>query len=697
MGTPLKVLFVEDSEVDAELTTAELERGGFIPASQLVQTYDEMAAALSDESWDVVICDYRMPQFSAEQALQTVKDFGLDLPFIITSGAVSAEDVVSLLKQGAHDFMDKSALARLVPAIEREIRDAQVRRIKNAAERRVQVLSQAVEQSPVAIVITDDQGIIEYVNPCFEQSLGYSSSEAMGQPLGFTFAEQESVAALDKLWQTGCGGQPWRGEFASRTKSGQLVWEFIKVTPLVDSEKNVDPSHYLAVKEDITVRLNYEQQLVRQAHYDDLTGFANRVLLMDRLTLALESAKRSGNKVAVLGIDLDHFKNVNDSLGHSIGDTLLKEAAERLSECVRGGDTLARMGGDEFVVVIPELQDLRDVHEVSKKILRQFNSPFTIFGREYFVTTSLGIALYPDDGTNPHLLLRNADLAMYQAKDQGRNRYCFFTEEINTALLDRLELEANLRYAVVRDQLHVHYQPIVDLQTNRAVGVEALVRWRQRDETLRMPGDFIPLAEEIGVVQEIDSWVLHTALRQVTQVLSDAKELVRVALNISPKQLQVERFSELVTATLAEFDMRPEQLELEITERILMEDTQVTRENLEQLGAMGVRLSIDDFGTGYSSLGYLQKYPFTTLKVDRSFVSNISRSESAKRLIETIVSLAHGLGMEVVAEGVETEPELEFIRSVGCDLAQGYLLGRPAPLMSLQGLIQKAPAEREQD
>lgn len=693
MGTSLKVLFVEDSELDTELTIAELERGGFSAESHQVQTYDEMNTALKNQEWDVIICDYRMPQFSAEEALQTLQKSGLDLPFIITSGAVTAADAVTLLKQGAHDFMDKSSLARLVPAIEREIREAEVRRKKREVEQRVRMLSLAVEQSPVSVVITDSKGTIIYVNPRFEDSLGYSSEEATGRHLGFTFKDDESVKSLQSLWQSPTRLREWRGEFASTTKSGQAIWEYINVSPLTDELGQL--SHYIVVKEDITVRRSYEEQLLHQAHYDDLTGLANRVLLMDRLSLALENANRQDTKVALLGIDLDNFKNVNDSLGHSIGDNLLKEAAERLSRCVRGGDTLARMGGDEFVVIIPELKDPRDAQKVAEKILYQFSTPFVIFGRDYFVTTSVGIALYPDDGTNPHLLLRNADLAMYKAKDQGRNGYYFFTEDINTRLLDRLELEANLRYVIVRNQLYLHYQPIFDLQTRQIVGLEALVRWRQRENLLRMPNEFIPLAEEIGIICDIDSWVLATACRQLPDIARANGPRLRLALNISAKQLEMPQYADFVQEQLELNHLQPDQLELEITERVLVTDTPTSEENLKKLCDMGVHLSIDDFGTGYSSLGYLQKYPFKTLKVDRSFVSNIAAHDNAKRLVETIVKMGQGLGMDIVAEGIETEAEETFLREIGCERAQGYRLGRPAPFNMIKGLLQKAYPETE--
>lgn len=681
MGIPLKVLFVEDSEADAELTAAELVRGNFVLQTKRVQTEEAMSAALANTNWDLVICDYRLPCFSAEGALSTLKASNQDLPFIITSGAVTAEDVVSLLKQGAHDFMDKHALARLVPAVERELREAKVREQRRQAEHQVRVLSSAIEQSPVAVVITDPQGRIQYVNPRFEQSTGYSAKEALGRSLGFTLLDDGSANAMDELWSTVRGGSQWSGEFCSVTRDGQLMWEAVNVSPLTDDDNNL--THYVVIKEDITVRRSYEEQLLRQAHYDPLTELANRVLLMDRLTVALENAGRTGHKAAVLGIDLDHFKHVNDSLGHSVGDNLLKEAAQRLSRCIRGGDTLARMGGDEFVLVLPQITDVREVHTVANNIVRQFEQPFTIIGKNYLVTSSVGIALYPDDGRNPHLLLRNADLAMYKAKELGRNQHHFFTEDINIQLMQRLELEARLRNLVAKNELVLHYQPIYELTDNRVTGFEALVRWRQADGRLRMPADFIPAAEEIGVIQEIDRWVLQTACRETASILNQRPDELRLAINISPHQLEAPEYVDFVRHQLSVNQLQPSQLELEITERVLISDSPTTHRNIEALCALGVRLSIDDFGTGYSSLAYLQKYPFQTLKIDRSFVSQIATSPGTRRLIETIITMAHGLDMELVGEGIETEQERAFLHSHGCDQGQGFLLSHPLPLSDI--------------
>ncbi len=450
----------------------------------------------------------------------------------------------------------------------------------------------------------------------------------------------------------------------------------------------------MVIKEDITVRRSYEEQLLRQAHYDQLTGLANRVLMIDRMNVALDSAQRDKHKCALLVIDLDHFKNVNDSLGHSIGDNLLKESAGRLSGCIRGGDTLVRMGGDEFVVIMPKVETAREAQKVAEQIVQQFERPFTIIGKQYRVTASIGIAIYPEDGQNPHLVLRNADLAMYKAKDLGRNQYHFFTEEINQQLIERLELEERLRRALDGDELTLHYQPIYSLAQNFITGVEALVRWRQPDGSIWAPNRFIPLAEEIGMIHHIDSWVLRNALRAMAPWLSSSDGKARLALNISSQQLQMAGFHQYVTEQLTANGIPASQLELEITERMLVDNSDSTQENIEALCTMGVRLSIDDFGTGYSSLGYLQNYPFHTLKIDRSFVSNIGINAHTARLIDTIITMGHGLGMEIVAEGIESDLERQFLRAHGCDQAQGYLFSRPLPLEQLRPLLEQSTGDQ---
>lgn len=687
MGKLLNVLFIEDSEADAELTTAELARGGFIPYTERVETRHSMLDALTKAEWDVILCDYSMPRFSAEAALQTLKESGQDIPFIITSGAVDAEDTVNLLKQGAHDFMNKEALARLVPAIEREIREAEVRRQRRLAEERVRILSSAVQQSPVSVLITDPQGKIEYVNPKYEQITGYASSEAIGRDLGFTLLNQTSTDAMAAMRHSISNAQEWRGEFCSIRRDGQVFWEFVSLSPLRNESGEL--THFVIIKEDITVRRSYEERLLRQAHYDDLTGLANRVLMLEHLNVALESAARNHRQTAMMCIDLDRFKNVNDSLGHSCGDDVLRESAGRLSGCIRNGDILARMGGDEFIIILPDISSAKEAEKVAEKIIAAFAQPFFIGGKEYFVTASIGIALSPKDGRSANLIQRNSDLAMYKAKELGRNRYHFFTEDINTQLMQRLELEVRLRQAIALEELELHYQPIYDMNTNMMVGFEALVRWRQPDGNLLMPGDFIPMAEDIGIIQEIDKWVMTTACADAAKLVSESNRPLRLALNVSPKQLQIPEYADFVAHQLFINNLSPTQLELEVTERVIMQNDPQTQINISALCELGVRLSIDDFGTGYSSLAYLQKFPFKTLKIDRGFVSQICDDPNTQRLVDTIITMAHGLDMEIVAEGIENDEQRQLLQQQGCDHAQGYFFSYPGPLKHLYENINK--------
>jgi diguanylate cyclase (GGDEF)-like protein/PAS domain S-box-containing protein len=677
MGRSLNVLLVEDSADDAELLELELSRGGLSPAIRRVETAEAMRAALAEADWDVVLCDYNLPSFSADGALTTLQDSGHDLPFIILSGVVQSEDAVTLLKRGAHDFLNKDSLARLVPAIQREIREAVERTQRRRAEERVRILSLAVEQSPVSVVITDRDGAIEYVNPKFQAITGYSLFEAVGRNLDFTCLDMAGQEIFRTLWATVLDGQEWRGEFCNRRRDGGLFWEHATVSPLKDKTGAI--THFVAVKEDITVRRSYEERLLRQANFDELTGLPNRVLMLDRLEQAIAVAHRHDTLTALLYIDLDQFKNVNDTLGHVAGDRLLKEASARLGECTREGDTLARMGGDEFVIILPGISSGRAAQKVAERVITLFNQPFVLEGQDNFVTASLGITLFPGDGADGQVLLRNADLAMYKAKELGRNGYHFFTPEINARMQARLALEGKLRGAVGRDELLLHYQPIIGLKTNTPIALEALMRWRQPNGGLLMPGHFISVAEEVGLIKDMGDWVVATACRQLSKLVGSSASMLRMAVNVSPRQLQIEGFGAYVARLLSEYALSPECLELEITESVLMDDTPETAVNLKQLCDLGVRLSIDDFGTGYSSLGYLQRYPFDTLKIDRSFISAALDNPNAGRLVETIIGMAHGLGLEVIAEGVETVEQLAFLRERECDNVQGFLFSRPVP------------------
>ncbi|MBI3803246.1 MAG: EAL domain-containing protein [Nitrospirae bacterium] len=448
---------------------------------------------------------------------------------------------------------------------------------------------------------------------------------------------------------------------------------------------------------DITDRKLSEERLQYLASHDSLTGLPNRTLFMDHLRLALMTSKRRQRLSAVLFLDLDRFKLINDTLGHGIGDLLLKAVAERLSTCLRRSDTVARLsnpndtvarlGGDEFTLLLSDIAQAQDVPYVVQRILNLFMTPFFIEGHELFVTPSIGISLYPNDGDSAEKLLRNADTALYRAKEQGRNNYQFYLPEMNAKVSERLAMENNLRKALERDELLLHYQPQVDLNSGAIVGVEALVRWQQAESGLISPAKFIPLAEETGLILPIGEWVLRTACAQNKAWQQAGLPPMRVAVNLSGQQFQQRNLIETVRRILIETGLGAEYLELELTESILMQKLEIITSVLLELNTMGIQISVDDFGTGYSSLSYLKRFPISKLKVDRSFVSDITTDPDDAAITTAIINMAHSLKLKVVAEGVETADQLAFLKSLKCDGMQGYFFSRPLPAKEITELL----------
>ena len=427
---------------------------------------------------------------------------------------------------------------------------------------------------------------------------------------------------------------------------------------------------------DITERKRAEEQVRNLAYHDTVTGLPNRLLFQDRLALAVAQAHRHHQRLAVLFLDLDRFKIINDSLGHSIGDRLIREVAGRLRTCLREGDTVARLGGDEYTLLLPHVGQAVDAAKVAKKVLDLVRIPFDIDGRELFVTASVGISLYPDDGRDAEALVKNADTAMYRAKDQGRDNYQLYTPAMNATALQRLALESSLRKALAQDELVLHYQPILDVASRRVHGVEALLRWRHSELGLVPPVEFIPLAEVTGLILPMGSWVLRTACAQA-RAWQDRHPGLTVAVNLSARQFQEPSLVAQVTDALADTGLEPRCLQLEITESSAMQNAQSAIQTLRELKALGVGLSIDDFGTGYSSLSYLKRFPIDTLKIDQSFIRDIGSDPDDAAIASAIIALAHVLKLKVVAEGVETAGQLEFLTAHGCDRTQGYLFSRP--------------------
>ncbi|HEX9501141.1 MAG TPA: EAL domain-containing protein, partial [Thermoanaerobaculia bacterium] len=430
------------------------------------------------------------------------------------------------------------------------------------------------------------------------------------------------------------------------------------------------------------------------AYHDALTGLPNRPLFMDRLIVALAQASRANQKLAVFFLDLDRFKDINDSLGHSTGDGLLKSVAERIRRCVREGDTVSRFGGDEFTLLIPRVDHIEDAAKIAQKIIETLKIPFSINEHELFVTTSIGISLFPIDGTDPETLVRNADTAMYRAKDQGRDNYQLYAPAMNARALERLALENMLRKALSHRDFVLFYQPVVDINTKNVVGVEALIRWKHPELGLLSPAHFISAAETSGLIIPIGDWVLRTACRQAKLWQKKLEPELTVAVNLSARQFQQPNLTEEIAEVLEETGLDAKYLELEITESNAMQNAENTIYTLRELKALGVRISMDDFGTGYSSLNYLKRFPIDTLKLDQSFVREITSNPTDAAIATAVISMAHTLNLRVIGEGVEKEDQFQFLQARGCDYIQGYLFSPPLAVENLEAYMSERKAMR---
>lgn len=548
--------------------------------------------------------------------------------------------------------------------------------VRKRNDNRLRNMARAVEQSPISVVITDVKGMIEYVNPRFTQVTGYGYDEAIGMTPSIVKSGFTSPQQYRELWETIVSGREWRGELLNRRKNGDLFWEHISISPIRDDTGAI--VRFVAVKEDVTMRKEYEKRLLYQAHYDDLTKLPNRLLSIDRLTQALARADRNREHVGVAFIDLDNFKKVNDTLGHTYGDDLLRVAARRLVGCIRASDTVGRLGGDEFLIVLPDLHDPAHALSVADKILEAFQEPFLILGHSITTTASVGLTIFPGDGREANILLRNADAAMYRAKDAGRNCCRTFHAGLNAIAMHRLRLESLLSGALDRGEIFVVYQPQVDTRTGRLVGAEALARWRNPELGMVSPLDFVPLAEDSGLIELIGRHVLETACQQLARWRDHLPPDARVGVNVSSRQVAVPGFADIVEQALNKAGLPPHCLEIELTESLFALRVATVVETLNALRAMGVRLAVDDFGTGYSSLSYLREFPVNTVKIDRSFMIPVG-DEAADSLVRAIVTMGHSLGLQVVGEGIETAQQLEFLQQVGCDAVQGYFVSKPLP------------------
>lgn len=668
------ILIVDDEANNRKTMEALLAPLGF----NLAYAGDgvEALAKAAELTPDLILLDVMMPKLDGFEVCRRLRaDPSLaEVPIILVTALDDRDSRLQGIEAGADDFASKPYdRAELRARVRTIMRLSRYRRLHEERAK----FERLVELSPDGILLVDAHGKIQLANPAMHRMLRIENGHTLNEqslmayvapderdrrqaPFSHVIAHPAEVAHTETVFVREDGER-----FPVEVVAGHMVWQG-------------QPTAQIIVR-DIVERKQAEEQLRVLAYHDPLTGLPNRSLFHTLLNQALAQARRAQRTGAVIFIDLDHFKNINDSLGHALGDLLLRHAAARLSGCLRESDTVARLGGDEFTVLLGEISQVADAVTVAKKILDVMAAPFDLGGQEAFVTASLGISVFPGDGDDLQTLLKNADTALYRAKEQGRSGYAFYTADMNAEALRRLKLENSLRRALERQEFMVYYQPRIALDTGRVIGVEALLRWQHPEMGLVPPAQFISLAEETGLIVPIGEWVLRAACAQAKAWQAAGFPSLRLSVNLSGRQLRQPDVVAMVAGALKDTGLDPGRLELELTESILMQDAADTIAKLQGLKGLGVQLAIDDFGTGYSSLEYLSRFPIDHLKIDRSFVRDISSIADDGTIVRAIIAMAHSLKLKVTAEGVETAEQLGFLRTYRCDETQGYYFGAPAP------------------
>jgi diguanylate cyclase (GGDEF)-like protein/PAS domain S-box-containing protein len=661
---------------------------------------EEALEAVGRESFDLVLSDIMMGGITGLEMLPQVLKLSSDTVVIMISGEQNIESAIEALRAGAFDYITKPFdLQHVEAAVKRALEHQELRRAKRYYENFLeevvkqrtadldkanQTLRVLIEASPLAILVVDAKANVLMWNPAAEQTFGWTASEVLNQPV--PIIPEERRASFEKSFADTLSGKTTTNyETVRRRKDGSLVDVNVWTTRLLDPDGEV--SGVMAIVADITDRKQAEEKIHYLAYHDTLTGLPNRVSFEERLTEALTRGESSGQPLAVMFLSLDRFKKFNDTLGHMVGDQLLRSVSERLSASMREGDAMARFASDEFAFLLTRIKDADDAAEMAHNFQRILDTPFTVDGQELYVTASIGIGLYPHDAVDAQNLLKNAGAALYRAKQQGGSNFQFYTADMNERALQRLSLENKLRWALERNEFKVYYQPQVSIDTGQIVGMEALVRWQHPEMGLVSPSEFIPLAEDTGLISSIGEWVLRTACAQTRAWHDFGFSNLRVAVNLSPRQFQQPDLLRMIANHLKETGLDASSLELEVTEGSVMKSTESAINTLRELKAMGIKISIDDFGAGYSSLTYLKNLPIDALKIDQSFVREMSTDPNDAAIVMAIIQLAHSLKLRVTAEGVENEDQLRFLRLLRCDDMQGYLFCRPLPVEGFEQLL----------
>jgi diguanylate cyclase (GGDEF)-like protein/PAS domain S-box-containing protein len=646
---------------------------------------------------DLIITDVRMPVMDGIRMAKNIREFNKEARIIVITADNDVNRVLEAIDIGINHYVLKpinnfkliSAIKACLTGIEQE------RHVREQLEF-FRKLSRAVDQGPVANIVTDAEGNIEFVNPGFTRLTGYTYSEAVGKNVRILKSGGTPSEEYRRLWKAIKSGEEWWGEFLNKKKSGELFWVSVSISPITDASGNI--TNFLSRQEDITERKQKLETILHMAYYDSLTGLPNRYFFQELLQNALNQAQRHGRMLAVLFLDLDRFKNINDSLGHPVGDQLLQATAQRLRDCCsREGDIVARRGGDEFIVLLPELKDQQGLEKVAQRIIDAFNRSFTLPEQELSISTSIGISVFPQDGSDPETLIKKADTAMYCAKEEGRNRYHLFRPGMISQSFERESLESSLHKALDRGEFLLYYQPKINVKTGLINSIEALARWVHPEFGMVPPNQFIPMAEETGAIGPLGEWVLRTACIQNKAWQDAGFPPMRIAVNFSPRQIQYLDMADMVERVLAETLLEPRWLEIEITENVMLRNEKAAVQTICRLSKLGVHISIDDFGTGYSTFSYIKKIPINTLKIDQSFISDICSNLNDEAIATAVINMAQCLNLNVIAEGVETEEQRNLLESLNCSEMQGYLFSRPLPADELSSFLDNLKKEQEKN
>ena len=700
------VLIVDDNP--AKLTSLAAIVSGMKLDVVTANSGREALRHLLNQDFAVILLDVRMPIMDGYETAQIIRSRmrSAHTPIIfITSEALTEEECYKGYSAGAVDWILSPVIPEILKAKIKVFVDLYyVNRIVQSQTEELQKLYDELEQKVIertkklglfrrifdsvneGIMVLDDKNIL-FVNPSFSRITGYSADEVVGKnprKLSTDFLGEEAYnKILESIWHTGY----WFGETRGWRKNGECYDELLSISRMKSEHDEVN--HYIVVFSDISKLKEAEKRIAYMAQHDILTDLPNRMLLFDRLSQGLANAERKQRMVAVLFLDLDNFKNINDTLGHDIGDKLLQVVAKRIKDVVRTTDTVSRQGGDEFIIVLFDPGTVEQVNLIADKLLSVLATPVVLDGNEIQVTTSIGVSMFPDNGADSHSLIKHADMAMYQAKQKGRNTIQFFTEEMHRRMYERLSLRAKLIHALDSQELFLHYQPQINIEQGCIIGAEALIRWHHPELGIIPPVHFIPIAEESGLIGRLSEWVMQEAFSQNKKWRKMGFPEITIAVNISQMQFHTKNLDKIILGILEKSGLPPSAIDLEINEGTFIHDAAAAIEMLQKLKQHGIKISMDDFGTGYSNLSYLKKFPIDKLKIDRSFVQNMMKDEDDEMIVNTIINMTSNLGVKVIAEGVESQDQINFLKQRGCMYFQGNYFSKPVSAAEFSRLLQK--------